>query len=193
MRNPHAVPRTTRGNVARMPTHIARPSDDQVPDFHRGYFAAIAHERDAVPVLDAQLTLMRALATLPDGVADHRYAPGKWSVREVVGHLADGERVVAYRLLCLARGEAGPLPRFDEQAYAAQSNAGRRSMASLAEELALVRQATLALVRSLDEADLDRRGRVGDWTLTPRVLAFVIAGHVQHHVNVLRERYGVPL
>lgn len=174
-----------------MPSVIARPSDDQVPDFHRGCIVALANSSDAISVFDAQRASMRALATLSAELADHRYAPGKWSTRELIGHLADGERIVAYRLLCLARGDAGPLPRFDEQTYAAASNAGRQPVTILVDDLLAARHATLSLVRLIDEDDLDRCGQIGGWTLTPRVLAFVIAGHFQHHLDVLQERYGV--
>ena len=176
-----------------MPTRIARPADADVPEFHRGYLAAIAAEPEALAVLEAQLPRIRAFAALPAAALDHRYAEGKWSVREVVGHLVDGERVLAYRLLCVARGETGPLPTFDEQRYAARSNAARRGIAELVEELEAVRRSTIALVRSLDDGDLENRGRVGDWTLTPRTLAFVVAGHWQHHANVLQQRYDVRI
>jgi hypothetical protein len=86
-----------------------------------------------------------------------------------------------------------PLPRFDENVVAKHSNADSRSLSDLVNELAIVRASTLALVRSLDEAAVARRGVVGDWTLSVRALAFIIAGHFQHHLNVLRERYGIEM
>jgi hypothetical protein len=120
-----------------------------------------------------------------------RYAPGKWSVREVIGHLSDTERVLTYRLLRIARGDKTPLPGFDEAAFAAVSNADRRDVGDLTDELTAVRHSTLALVQSLDEGALDSRGTVNAWALSARALVFIVAGHFAHHSKALRERYGV--
>jgi hypothetical protein len=176
-----------------MPVIIAPPATDEYAEFHRGYIAAVAGEPDALALLERQHRSIAAFGTLSVEQAAHRYADGKWTVREVVGHLADAERVVSYRLLCVARGERGKLPGFDEQGYAAHSNADRRHLAELVEELTVVRDGTLALVRSLDAEVLTQRGNVNDWTLSVRALSFIIAGHFQHHVNVLRDRYGIAV
>jgi hypothetical protein len=172
---------------------IAFPDTDEYADFHRGYIAAVTGEPDALPVLERQRAVIDTLGQLSLDQAGHRYAEGKWSVREIIGHLTDAERILSYRLLCIARGDQTPLPGFDEEAYGAQSNADRRTLGDLVEELAVVRSSTLALVRSLDESFLTRRGTVRDWTLSVRALAFVIAGHFEHHVRILRDRYGVGL
>ena len=172
---------------------ISPPHRDEYADFHLGYLAAVASEQDAITVLERQQRSIDKLRALTDEQAGHRYAPGKWTVREIIGHLSDSERIVSYRLLCIARGETATLPGFDEQRYAANSNADRRSLSELVDELAILRTATLALVRSLDDAVLMQRGTVNDWTLSVRALAFIIAGHFQHHVNVLRERYAVDV
>lgn len=174
-----------------MPSTIAPPATDEYAEFHQGYLAAVAGEPDAVATLARQAARIAAFARLPPAVAGHRYADGKWSVREVVGHLADTERVMAYRLMCVARGDTTPLPGFDEVVVAAGSNADARPIAELAAELAAVRDATMWLVRSLDESALARRGRVNNWSLTARGLAYIIAGHFAHHVNVLRDRYAL--
>lgn len=172
---------------------IGSPETDEYADFHNGYMAAMAGEPDALPVLERQRATIDALGRLSPEQAGHRYAEGKWSVREIIGHLSDAERILAYRLLCIARGDQTPLPGFDEEAYGAQTNADRRMLGELVEELAVVRLSTLALVRSLDEAFLTRRGNVKNWTLSVRALAFVIAGHFEHHVHVLRDRYSIVL
>ena len=110
----------------------------------------------------------------------------------MAGHLSDTERVLSYRLPGrVARGDQTPLPGFDENAFVAGSNADRRELSDLGAELASVRVATLALLRPLDEVALSHPGMVNNWPLTARALAFIIAGHFQHHVNILRERYGV--
>jgi uncharacterized damage-inducible protein DinB len=172
---------------------IPAPDTGEYADFHNGYIAAVAGERDAIAVLERQRTLIEACRLLSAEQASHRYAPGKWSVRDIIGHVSDAERVVSYRLLSVARGERGMLPGFDEQLYAAHSNADRRALDDLVDELAVVRAATLALVKSLDETMLMRTGNVNNWTLTVRAIAFIIAGHFQHHVNVLAQRYGIDL
>jgi hypothetical protein len=174
-----------------MPSTIARPAPGEYPEFHRANLAAIADEPDAVAVLEGQRRHIERLRGLTARQAGHRYAAGKWNVREMIGHLSDTERILSYRLLRIARGDRTPLAGFDESAYAARSNAARRPLPELVDELAVVRQATLALVRSLDEADLAEHGVVRDWQLSVRALAFIIGGHFQHHVNVLRDRYDL--
>ena len=172
---------------------IDRPGSDEYADFHKGYLAAVANESDGLAVLERQQPLIDRLSRLTPEQAAFRYADGKWSVKEVAGHLSDTERVLSYRLLRIARGDQTPLPGFDENAFVAGSNADRRELSDLGAELASVRVATLALVRPLDEVALSHRGMVNNWPLTARALAFIIAGHFQHHVNILRERYGMAL
>jgi len=172
---------------------VARPQVDEYAEFHKGYMAAVANETDALAVLERQQPLIAAIGRLTPEQAAFRYADGKWSVKEVTGHLSDSERVLAYRLLRVARGDQTPLPGFDENEFVAGSNADRRTLGDLAAELAAVRATTLALVRSLDDEALLRRGTVNNWPLSTRALAFIIAGHFQHHVNILRERYSIAL
>lgn len=172
---------------------IPVPAADEYSEFHKGYMAAVAHEPDAIVVLVRQRDAIERLRGLSPAQAGHRYAEGKWTVREIIGHLSDVERVFTYRLLSIARGESGVLPGFDQDAYAARSNADARPLNDLVDELAAVRTATLALVRSLDEAVLANRGTVSQWTLSVRALAYIIAGHFAHHVRVLREQYGITV
>jgi len=148
---------------------------------------------DAVAALEAQqLEFTMLLRSLDESrIAGRRYAPDKWTVKEVIGHVIDDERIFAYRALCIARGDPNPLQSFDEKAYVAGANFEERTLASLVDEYALVRGATIALFRSLsDEASL-RRGTVAGYQATVRGLAFHIAGHELHHVTVLRERYSL--
>ena len=176
-----------------MATNIAWPGGDEYAEFHKSYMAAVANETDGLVVLERQKLLIDAIGRLTPEQAAFRYAEGKWSVKEVTGHLSDSERVLAYRLLRVARGDQTPLPGFDENAFVAGSNADRRTLGDLAAELAAVRATTLALVRSLEDDALVRRGTVNNWPLSARALAFIIAGHFQHHVNVLRDRYAISL
>ena len=176
-----------------MPLTITLPATGEYAEFHKGYVAAVAHEVDGLAVLERQTTSIDKLRLLTAQELAHRYAPGKWSVKELIGHLADGERIVSCRLLRIARGDTTPLAAFDERAYVAAANADQRDLNDLVDELAAVRTATIALVRSLDDTALARVGTVNDWTLSARALVFIIAGHFQHHVNILRDRYGVML
>lgn len=172
---------------------VSRPGEGELAEFHRGYLAAIPDATDAVALLERQRPIIDALAALPPESAAHRYADGKWSVREVIGHLSDAERVFAYRLLRIARGDETPLPGFDEQKYVPTSGAEARDVRDLAAELAAIRTSTLMLIRSLPEPALLARGVVNGWPVSARGVAFVVAGHFQHHVAILRERYGLSI
>ena len=176
-----------------MPNVIAPPAGNEFAEFHRGYIAAVQGEEDGIAVLARQVHAIENLRRLTPAQAMFRYAEGKWTVKEVIGHLSDAERVVSYRLLCIARGDQTPLPRFDENAYGAASNADNRALGDLVDELAAVRAATLALVRAVPQSALANRGTVNEWSLTARGLVFIIAGHFAHHLNVLRDRYGIAV
>lgn len=133
----------------------------------------------------------RLLAGVDEEVGAHRYAPGKWSVKQVLGHMADAERVFSYRALRIGRGDATPLPAFVEEAYAAMSGSDARTVAGLAEELRSVRQASVALFRGFPPEAWSRRGHVANGPVTVLALACIIGGHTAHHLDVLRNRYGV--
>ena len=170
---------------------IERPQPDEIPDFFKGYVAHIPPELDGLAALERQRTDVMALARIGSLQGEHRYAEGKWSVKEVIGHMADAERIFAYRLLRIARGDNTPLPSFDENEYAKASNADRRDIAELAREIAIIREASLALVRSLDDGMLDNRGVVRAGNVTCRAQVFILAGHFEHHLIALRDRYKV--
>lgn len=174
-----------------MPLTIAQPGTDEYAEFHQGYISATAREPDGVALVERQAQLIDRLGHLTPEQAAYRYAAGKWNLKEMVGHLSDSERIVSYRLLRIARGDTTPLAGFDENIYVTAANSDRRSLEELVGELAAVRAATIALVKSLDDTALMRRGVVNTWTLSARALVFIIAGHFQHHIDILRDRYGV--
>lgn len=171
---------------------ILKPDVGEYSPFYQGYLDRVASEPALVPVLERQLQEIEALGRLDEGRAAHRYAEGKWSVREVVGHLADAERIFAYRLLRIARGDRTPLAGFDEQVYVDAAGFESRPMADVVGELADARRATLSLVRSLNAETSAREGEANGVRVTARAIAWIVAGHVAHHLAVLRERYGVP-
>lgn len=172
--------------------HIPRPNADEYNEFYAGYVAHVP-EADALPVLRTQLTSVRALLeTLSESDAAVRYAPGKWSIKQVLGHLADAERIFAGRALRFARADETPLPAFDETAYVRAARFDDRTLHSLLDELHAVRAASLALFESLDAQELERRGVASTRPITVRALAYIIPGHMRHHETILRERY-MPL
>lgn len=176
------------GLSARAPT--GRPLAGEYAAYADVDIARVAGD-DAVAALTAQRDeVLRLFAPLTDAtVAGRRYAPGKWTVKEVLGHLIDDERIFAYRLLCIARGDARPLTGFDEVQYAAHSGAEDRPLAELLTEYRLVRDSTVALLAGLPREAWSRRGEVNAYEASVRGLAFHIAGHELRHLDALRTKY----
>ena len=174
-----------------MTTLLATPPDagDYAP-FYARYVASVP-AGDVLDTLERQIDeTLTLLGEFGESRGDHRYASGKWSVKEMAGHLADAERVFVYRAMCIARGETQSLPGFDENAYVASAGFGARSLASILGELTAVRRATLTFFRNLDDASLARRGTANGATVTPHAIAYILAGHERHHLSILRERYA---
>src|SRR5207253_4155606 len=161
------------------------PEHDEYAPSLAGYVARIADHEDVVAVLADQVAHVgERFERMPEARGDYRYAPDKWSIKEVVGHLSDTERVFAYRALRIGRGDTTPLPSFDDQAYVLELRAEGRALADLAAEWGDVRRATLALFRNLPPAAWERRGIASDQPISVRALAYIIAGHVGHHLEV---------
>ena len=168
---------------------ITRPTAAEFAQWYAGYIAEVPGD-DALAVLSASRTRTAALlAGIPAPRAGYRYAPGKWTVREVVGHITDTERIFSYRLLRIARGDMTPLASFDENLYVPEGRFDERSLAALAAELGTVRDSTLALLGGLDPARLERCGIASEKSVSARALAWIIAGHELHHLRVLGEKY----
>ena len=141
-------------------------------------------------MLDDQVEeTLSLLAGIPPEQADHRYAPEKWSIKEVVGHVIDTERTFAYRALCFARKDPAQLPSFEQDQYAEFSNAADRPLPDLADELRVVRKSHVVLFKSFDEASWTRKGVASGFEFSVRALPYIIAGHEIHHRQVLEERY----
>lgn len=170
-------------------TNARRPEPNEYAAWYADYIGLVP-EDDIVAAMEAQSRETAALlAAIDETKAAHRYAPEKWSIRELVGHVADAERVFSYRTLCIGRGETQSLPGFDEGTYARSSNAHARTLADLAGELAAARRATLALLRGFDEEAWGRSGTANNTPVSVRALAWITVGHERHHMKVLRERY----
>ena len=168
---------------------IPRPDPSEHAPFYARYVEGVP-DGDLLHTLRAQMDEVRALAGgLSEAQALHRYAEGKWSVKEVLAHVADAERVMAYRALRIARGDATPMPGFDENAWVAAAGTDRRSLAEIVDEMGHVRQASIALLAPLGDDELARTGTANGATVSVRALAWIIAGHERHHLRLLRERY----
>ncbi len=169
---------------------IARPQPDEYAAYYQKYLDALP-QGDVLAQLEAQGVATAKLLAANDALGDFRYAEGKWSVKEVAGHLSDCERVFAFRALHIGREDASELPGFDENAWTPAGRFGRRTLADVAAEFASVRAASLTLFRSFDDVALVRIGRANQNPFSVRALIAIIAGHEQHHVKLLRERYGL--
>jgi uncharacterized damage-inducible protein DinB len=169
---------------------IPRPAASEYAPFYARYVGAVP-DGDLPSILRAQLNQVLAFTRgLSEERGGHRYAPGKWSIREVLGHMVDVERIFAYRALRIARGDATPLAGFEENAYVQAGRFDARTLADLAEEYEAVRVATLHLFRPLDDEALARSGTANGAEVTVRALAWIIAGHERHHLGMLRGVYS---
>ena len=166
-----------------------KPASDEHAPFYANYVAQ-APAGDLVEHLAMQGREFTALLRgIPEARGGYRYAEGKWSIKDIALHLCDSERVFAYRLMRFARADRTDLPGFDENTYAANGDADRQTLAALADQLDAVRASTVALIAPLDDEAMMRRGTANGKEITPRALAWVIAGHLAHHQRVLKERY----
>lgn len=168
---------------------IRRPKGDELGAYYHRYIEAVP-AGDVLELLAHGLEETRALlARFGEARGGQRYAPGKWSVKEVVGHMLDAERVMAYRALRMARGDATPLPGFEQDDYVPAAESDRRTLADHLEELTHVRQANLSLFRGLPPAAWERRGTASDNPFIVCAFPYLLAGHEIHHRRVLVERY----
>jgi uncharacterized damage-inducible protein DinB len=166
-----------------------RPQKGDYADYF-GKYIDLVPSGDFLELLQKQKQdLHLLLSTLSEEQADFRYAPGKWSIKEVVGHINDTERIFAYRLMRIARGDQTALPSFEQDGYIQTGNFSARTLKDLLEEFSAIREASIALVRSLDDAAWQRRGISSQKEITTTALAFIIAGHVRHHEIQIQERY----
>ena len=168
-----------------------RPDSSEYSPFHAGYIAGVPDGDPVVMLRTAGAELDAVLRAIPEARGGHRYAAEKWSIREVVGHLTDAERIFSYRALRIARGDATPLPGFEENDYVRAARSDDRTLTDLADELRVVRESTVRLFASLPDDAWNRRGVTNGKEITVRALAWITVGHAMHHLRILRERYDV--
>lgn len=162
---------------------------DSVPHFYKNYVKHI-EQPDVISALRfSGYRIQELVHAIPERLADHRYAEGKWSVREVLCHIIDAERIFAYRALRFSRNDQTPLAPFDENTYAPMANATGRTLRKIADEMQHLRLSTIDLYEGFTAEMLVRKGKVGENELSVVALGFIIAGHETHHLNILKERY----
>jgi uncharacterized damage-inducible protein DinB len=170
---------------------MTRPTASDYSPYHASYVALVPEE-DIVSAMEQQSSEMqKVLASLDETKAASRYAEGKWSVKEVIGHVVDAERIFGFRALAIARGEAQPLPGFDEKQYVDNASFEEWKLGDLAELYALARRANIVFFKNLRDDAWERRGTASNAPASVRGLAYVIVGHERHHLKVLRERYAI--
>jgi hypothetical protein len=168
---------------------VARPQSDEHSAFYGRYIERVA-EGDIVSILREQIAATSALLRgIPAERADFAYAPDKWTIKQVVGHLIDVERVMSYRALRFSHNDATELPGFDENTWVVNSNFAERTLPDLVDEYAAVRAATIHFAKHVSLDASTRRGTANGQGLSVRALLYIIAGHELHHVALIRERY----
>jgi DinB superfamily len=169
--------------------NAGHPQAGEYGSYYQRYID-LASEDDIVGALDAQAQETAALlGGVSEEQAAHRYEPGKWSIKQLVGHVIDAERIFAYRALSIARGETQAIPGFDQDPYVANAASDDRSLADLTEELVTVRRANVLMLRALPSEAWQRIGTASDNPISVRAIAYILLGHERHHVSILRERY----
>jgi DinB family protein len=175
-----------------MTTRVAPPAAGEFAAPYARYVSRVGEE-DILEALDRQTSEVNAvLGPLSEERSQYRYAPEKWSVREMLGHIADTEQVMAFRALAISRGETQPLPGFDENAWMVDVPFGGRPLREGLQRFAHSRAANVILLRQLAPEDWLRLGTASGWPVSVRGLAWIMVGHVRHHLAVLAERYGIP-
>ena len=168
---------------------MKRPEPTEYAEFYAGYISEVPGS-DVLSVLEAQrVHMLQLFAARSERDGSFRYAPGKWTVKEVLGHINDAERIFTYRALRIARGDRTPLASFEQEGFVRNGGFSERTLADLADEFGSVRSASVALFRSLGEEAWRRRGIASEKEVTVRALAFITAGHQIHHRSILEERY----
>lgn len=170
---------------------MQRPERTEYAEFYAGYVSAVP-ETDIVGVLAAQPDELAAvIGGLPEEKGHYAYADGKWTIKELLGHVVDGERVFGYRAHRISHGDATRLSGFDQDLYVSNGRANLRGMEDIVEEFASVRRANVIMLETLRSNDWNLGGTASDAYVTVRAIAYIMAGHVRHHMAILRDRYLV--
>jgi hypothetical protein len=171
---------------------IPRPKADEYGEYYGRYIERVPDGSDLFALMEGQPDELKLLLQRVSGEQSNgRPAPGEWSVKEVVGHLCDAERILAYRAMRIARGETKPLPGFEQDDYVAGTDFNARSLGDLIDEFTFQRRANMLCFKPLTEAELMRRGTASDHPASVRALLYIMAGHVMHHLVSLKTDYNI--
>jgi uncharacterized damage-inducible protein DinB len=177
-----------------MPVTAARPAKSEYDPYYEKYISLVPDDHDLLAALERQLQeMMMLVRSISPEHALFRYEPGKWSIKEVLGHVIDSERIFAYRILRIARGDRTPIEGFDQDPYVKNGDFDKRSVATLGIEFEQVRRATISLLRHLSPEAWQRIGNASRVDVSVRALAYIIAGHELHHRSILKEKYGLGI
>ncbi len=166
-----------------------RPAIGDYAEYYQKYIDLVKGDDIFRILVEQNMESQSVLNSFSESKGNFRYAEGKWTVKEVVGHLMDVERIFAYRALCTARGEKQPLPGMDQNSYAARGNFNKRQLFDLNYEYRLLRESNILLFGGFDKSVLQNRGTASGYEVTVLALMFMTAGHEKHHLNILLERY----
>jgi uncharacterized damage-inducible protein DinB len=168
---------------------MKKPLANEHPPYYT-YYINLVGTNYGIKALESQIIEMQQfIGNVPFEKENYSYADGKWTIKEVLGHICDVERILGYRALCIARGEQKELPGFNENEYVINGKFNHRSLYDLAHEFSIVRESNIALFKSFDEKVFDMIGAANNYKMSVRAILFMIAGHEKHHINVIKERY----
>lgn len=168
---------------------MIRPKPSEYPKHFESYISSIKGN-DGIKALEDQIIKMQSLiGDIPEELENTAYEEGKWTIKEVLGHVTDAERVFGYRALRFARGDKQQLPGFDEVSYVKNGNFNNRTLYNLAHEFGVIRESNISLFRGLEPADFDKTGIANTYTITVRALVYIIAGHFEHHYKIIKTLY----
>jgi hypothetical protein len=170
---------------------LPRPAADEAAPYYHSYIAEVGGDDIGEQLLEQLSQAERLFSGLDEAAALARYAPGKWSIKELLGHLNDSERIFSYRLLRISRGDSTPLPGFDQNPYVVAARFDQRPLVDLLGEFRAIRLSTVALSAGIPDEAWSQRGMASENPVTARALLYIIVGHVAHHLQVLRDRYGL--
>ncbi|HEX8334917.1 MAG TPA: DinB family protein [Segetibacter sp.] len=168
---------------------MPRPQPGSFPDFFQNYISKVKADNIAEAADRYGTSVVDFFKNIPAEKASYKYAEGKWSLKEMLLHLIDAERIFAYRALCIARKDQTPLPGFDENLYATNSKADNRNWDDLITEFEITRKSTDMLIKSFDEEQLQQQGITSNVPNTVNAICYVVYGHILHHVQIVKERY----
>jgi uncharacterized damage-inducible protein DinB len=168
---------------------MKRPQPEEYPE-SLAYYISLVQDDNGIKALEQQIIqLLQLIGEIPEEKENFAYAEGKWTIKELIGHMIDSERIFGYRALCIARGEIKALPGFDEDDYVKEGYFNKRSLYDLAHEFSLVREANMAMYKSFSEEILNRKGTTNNYQVSVRAILFASIGHEKHHMKIIRERY----